>query len=379
VLPHHPALGEQAQVPDDVPTELAPSGRRVMRWTASHDVPGAARSLGIAVDGTAVVAYDPPRGVSGAPMVQVRTGIDLERVVATYPGVGAPVAVSPDGKRFVGADTSWSSRVSKLPHGARIVELGDGSEGVRWSLSSLFGWLSPTDLVALTRHPFGRKSPPAGPAAETLDALEAAAGPQVVVADVATGRVTPHSAAPVLGETIYVQPNLAAVDGLAVVASCHRLIGVPLDGGPPRWVRPPEGDDFHFVGHWYASASSACGRFVAFGSNHWKDHPNLLVVEATTGQPLLAVDTRSFGTDAAVRALAFHPTGWLAVGLGDGQVRHVTLAGSVLAYRGLPGSLSTLAFTPGAEALLLGGASQRGLRRIELTPSERGPSGGPPG
>jgi len=283
VLPFHSALGERAPLPEDVPTDLAAGGRRVMRWTAGHDVPGAARSLGVAVDGTAVVAYDPPRGVTGAPMVQVRTGADLERIVATYPGVGAPVAVSPDGKRFAGTDTGWSSRVSKLPYGIRIVELGDGTEGVRWSLSGLFGWLSPTHLVALTRHPFARKSPPTGPAAGTLAALEAAtgpvakalaalepaAGPQVVVADVAGERITPHSAAPVLGETIYVQPNLAVVDGFAVVASCHRLIGVPLDGGPPRWVRPPEGDDFRFVGHWYASAASLCGRFVALIQPSW--------------------------------------------------------------------------------------------------------------
>jgi hypothetical protein len=352
VLPFHSALGERAPLPDDIPTDLATGGRRTMRWTASRDVPGAARSLGIAVDGTAVVAYDPPRGVNGAPMVQVRTGTDLDSVVATYPGVGAPVAVSSDGKRFVGADTDWSSRVSKLPYGARIVELGDGSQGVRWSLGGCFGWLSPTHLVALTRHPNARKSPPNGPAVG--------------------GQVTPHSAAPVLRETIYMQANLAVVDGFAVVVSCYRLIGVPLDGGPPRWVRPSEGDDFHFVGHWHASAASACGRFVAFGSNHWQDHPNLLVVEAATGRPLITLDTRSLGTQAAVRALAFHPTGWLAVGFGDGQVRHVTPAGSVLGYRALPGSLSAMAFTPDGEALILGGASQQGLRRVELTPAERG-------
>jgi hypothetical protein len=360
-------------VPVDLPVNLGPSGRRAKRWIATADVPGPARSLSIAADGTAVVGYDPPRG-GGLPIVQVRTGDDLDHVVATHRGLGAPVVLSPDGRLFAAAETGSSSRTSRIPRGVSIVDTTGAAAGTGWSLGRLFGWRSPTELVGLTRHQFYRWEPATGPAATALDALAATATIQLVVADVAGERVTEVCAAPVLAETLYREANLtvAATGHYAVVASCNRLVGVPLAGGPPVWVEPPEGDGFHFVAHWYAAAASACGRFVAFGGNHWRDDPNLLVVEPATGRRVLALDTRSLGTPAAVRALAFHPTGWLAVGFGDGQVRHLTLAGSMLGYRGLPGSLSALAFTPAGDALVLGGASPRGLCRVALSAAEQG-------
>jgi WD40 repeat protein len=178
--------------------------------------------------------------------------------------------------------------------------------------------------------------------------------------------VSALAASRVLDDTLYQEPNLAVAggSGTVAVASCHHLTGLPLDGGEPRWVHPPNGK---FVGHWYAAAASHCGQLVAFGGSHWHDDPNLLVLDAADGTVRLALDTRSFGTRAPVRALAFHPDGWLAVGLGDGQVRQVTLGGAIVAYRGIAGSLAALAFTPDGSALLVGGASLQGLRRIELS------------
>ena len=164
---------------------------------------------------------------------------------------------------------------------------------------------------------------------------------------------------------------VAADAGVAVVASPSRLVSVPLDGRPQTWAQPPESIRSPISMNWYAATTSACGRFVAFGGNHWHDEPNLLVVEAATGRLHLALDTRALGTSAPVRALAFHPARWLAVGFGDGQVRHLTLTGSVVAYRGIPGGLTALAFTPDGTALLVAGGGDRGIRRVELTARER--------
>jgi hypothetical protein len=341
--------------------------RRAARWVATARVPGPARSLALTAGGTAVVAYDPPRGATTPPVVQVRGGADLEEILDEYSGLAAPVAIAADASRFAAIDQDWASRGGKLPPGIRLLGLGDDGTDQRWSIGGLFGWLPgvPPRLVALTRHPFMRRTPPAGPAAATLAALERGDAIRAVVADPAAGSVSALAASKVLDDTLYQEPNLAVAGGTGtvVVASCHHLTGLPLDGGEPRWVHPPTGT---FVSHWYAAASSTCGRLVAFGGNHWHDDPNLLVLDAADGTVWYALDTRSFGTRAPVRALAFHPDGWLAVGLGDGQVRHITLTGAVVAYRGIAGSLAALAFTPDGAALLVGGASLQGLRRIEL-------------
>jgi hypothetical protein len=360
--------------PDGWAVDLVPGGRRTARWVATGQVPGPARSLALCADGTAVVAYDPPRGADTEPVVQVRTGTDLEQVVAEYPGLAAPVAVSPAGRRFVAAEQSWSSRTTRLDTGLRLVNPDAGGTGTHWSLRGLAGWVPgpPDRFVALNRHPFARKEPVTGPSSDVLTVLETEEISRVVLADPAGDHVEALAPSPALAEALYQEPNLAVTAAMAVVATCNRLIGLPLDGGLPHWTQPPREHPFHFVMHWYAAATSACGRLVAFGGSHWNDDPNLLVVEAATGRLLLARDTRSLGTAAPVRAIAFHPAGWLAVGFGDGQVRHLTLTGSMVAYRGIPGGLAALAFTPDGTALLVAGGTDRGLRRVELTPAEHG-------
>ena len=359
-------------VPPGFAADLPPGpGRRRTRWVATGGVPGAARGLAIGADGTAVVAYDPPRGMNRPPIVQIRSGADLERIVAVHPGLAAPVAVTAAGDRFAAAEQAWPSRDARLATAIRVADTDPAGRGVTWSLRAEFGWLAGDvpRLAALTRHPYARPAPLTGPAADELTRLESVDA-RVVVADTVDGTVTALAGTPLLHQTIYQSSNLAVAQGVVVVASCYYLTGHPLSGGAP-WVQPAGGKRFHFVAHWHAAATSACGRLVAFGANHWRDDPNLVVVEAATGRMCLSMNTRAWGTGALVRAVAFHPAGWLAVGFSDGQVRHVTLTGSVVGYRGMSSGLGGLAFTPDGAALIVAGTDPRGLRLVELTPEER--------
>ena len=180
---------DEGPVPAGWAFDLPPAGRRATRWLATADIPGPARGLAIAPDGTAVVAYDPPRGSTRPPTVLVRTGTDLEKVTATFEALSAPVAVSGDGQWFAAAEQEWPSTDNRIEHGTSVVSLAAGTVGTHWAVRSLFGWLppdagSPARLVALNRHPFGRKTPVTGPAADDLAALEEGDAVRVVVADV---------------------------------------------------------------------------------------------------------------------------------------------------------------------------------------------------
>jgi hypothetical protein len=354
----------RAPGPCDAPP---PPGKGRATWTATNRVPGPANGLGVAPDGTVVVAYDPPRGVKGPPTLQVRSGEDLDAVRSEHPGLGAPVAVDRTGTWFAAGERSKPHRHDVNFPAVRTVALDPDGAGLRWCLGGDFGWLPGGGLLALTRHPFNRKTPPVGPAAAELSTLEVDRVVRAVVADPAGTVTATLAASPVLDETLYQTANLAVVAGFAVVASCSRVVGLPVGGGPPAWYQPPIGHPHSFVSHWYAAAADPAGQLVAFGGNHWHDDPNLLILETATGVVRFAVNTTAFGTRAPVRALAFHPDGWLAAGFGDGQVRHVSLSGETVAYRGIPGSLAALAFTPDGSALLVAGASTNGLRRIELT------------
>jgi hypothetical protein len=369
---------DEGPVPAEWAFDLPAVARRTTRWLATTEVPGPARGLAIAPDGTAVVAYDPPQRSTRPPTVLVRAGDGLEKVIARYDALNAPVAVSGDGRWFAASEQEWAVNAARIERGTSVVPLTGETAATHWTVRSLFGWLppegeSPARLVALNRHPNDRSTPTSGPAAGDLAALETNGAIRVVVADIAADRITALAGSREVDESQYRGANfaVAARAGVAVVAAPGHLVAVPLDGRPPSWVQPPTSIRSPISISWYAAAVSACDRFVAFGGNHWHDEPNLLVIEAATGRMLLALNTRALGTTAPVRALAFHPARWLAVGFGDGQVRHLTLTGSVVAYRGLPGSLAALAFTPDGTGLLAAGTTDRGIRHIALTDHEQ--------
>ncbi|PKK14996.1 MAG: hypothetical protein BUE48_007570 [Thermomonospora sp. CIF 1] len=124
----------------------------------------------------------------------------------------------------------------------------------------------------------------------------------------------------------------------------------------------------------FASAPGPRGRLVVrIADNALPEDVNLTVLDTATGRVVLALDTRELGSDKAPNALCFHPSGWLAVGFGDGRVAHVTMTGSSTVYRAVSRAISALAFTSDGARLLVGGSDPRGLCAVELTAAERNP------
>jgi hypothetical protein len=95
--------------------------------------------------------------------------------------------------------------------------------------------------------------------------------------------------------------------------------------------------------------------------------------ESTTGR-LFAGFTGISLAGSMARSLAFHPSGWLAIGLSRGWVAHVTPNGSIEWYKVEEPrfAVTALAFTPDGTRLLAGGESGK-LFSVNLLESERRP------
>ncbi|MEO3874738.1 hypothetical protein ABGB18_38630 [Nonomuraea sp. B12E4] len=377
---------DAGRLPADLDFDM-PSGpsRRAARWVANSGLSGAVRSLSVAADGTCAIACEAPRGAPDADCeVQVRSGADLNTVVARHRSLRAPIAFSHDGRRLAAAETALPhlDRTSISP-GLRIITLGQDGDGVHWPLNDLFGWLAaddgrPAALAALTRHPNGRPplTRPATAAAPALLSLEQDADARVVVADIAAEQVTALARNRELRETIFRFATLAVTgDGRRVIVASHaRALGFSTATGDVIWSQPSPGDDHEFDQEWRAAAASRCGRLVALAGSDAQAEVNLVVLDTETGHVRLALNNRGFGSAKPPRAVCFHPSGWLAVGFGDGSVAHVSATGSAVRYRAMPRMVSALAFTADGATLLAGGSDTRGLRAIELTPEERYPT-----
>jgi len=392
-----------ARQASDLDFTLPPGpGRRAKKWLLP-DGPGAVRSISVAEDGTCAIAYEAPRHAPDSDCeVHVRSGPDLQAQVARYEALRAPVALTRDGRRLAAAETvpPGSERTSPSP-GVRVIEVGDGTEGVHWPLQALFGWTpSGETLVALTRRPGMRPpvmSPVIPPAAvvDDLLGLERDAKARLVAADVVRAEVAALDRHRVLGGTLYQGAQLA-VTGDGAVAIVHtsdygvysRLVGFSVATGELVWSQPALTEKKRlFREPCRAAATSPCGRLAAFASapgprgrlvvriadNALPEDVNLTVLDTATGRVVLALDTRELGSDKAPNALCFHPSGWLAVGFGDGRVAHVTMTGSSTVYRAVSRAISALAFTSDGARLLVGGSDPRGLCAVELTAAERNP------
>ncbi len=327
---------------------------------------GWATSLAALPGGSWAVGYG-GQFVTSATGVHVRDGLDFDSVVG-YPQVRPPVAASVDGRLLAAAETDRDS--------VRVLDIVDGDlrAGAAWPVWDVFAWLPdwPEALLALTRHT-GRRDPAAtGPIAD----LESGPFNRLVVVDTAGQRV--HALQP--DELVGDEPDLGgdlvvSGDGeAALLATQWALHCFSLSTGRLQWRRR----GIPYDTHWHAAAASVCGRLVAVGGRCVRrTDPQLLQIrEVATGRLLAAFSGTALGTVSTVSALAFHPSGWLAVGFANGTIRHVTPGGSIRSYRCDDQGVRTLAFSPNG-AMLMAGGTWAGLRLVELLPDERRPRQGP--
>ncbi|MGP3992118.1 WD40 repeat domain-containing protein [Streptomyces sp. 3N207] len=386
-------FGSAGTLPPELRFDLPAVARRKKWWVAQTDMPGSVRSLSMADDGTCAIGYAPPRDApNGEFEVQLRSGADLNTVMLRCPGVRDP-ALSRDGE-WLAAEQVW-------PHGiVQVMAVSEDWPSREWPLMRLFAWRPSSDshrpeLVSLTRHPFNQERIPDGPdvpaeARDQLLALEGEADPslvaaslpnegtRVVVAEVRGERVSALAKDRRLHDMVYVGAQLAVSgDGeTAVACAGSRAMGFSLTTGEVRWVTPPSSKanwDFHT--HWRAAAASPCGRLTAVcGGEFSSETLGLVLIDAVTGRLLLALNNTALGSSATPSALCFHPSGWLAVGFTDGKVTHLTPSGSATSpYRALSGAVHGMAFSPDGSTLLVGGSDKRGIRAVELSPTERQP------
>lgn len=386
-------FGIAGTLPPELRFDLPAAARRKKWWVAQKDMPGPVRSLSMADDGTCAIGYAPQRDTpNGESEVQLRSGADLNTVLLRCPGMRDP-ALSRDGKWLAAKPVGAHGRV-------RVMAVSEGWPSREWPLTHLFAWRPSSDshrpeLVSLTRHPFDQKQTPDGPdvpaeAQDQLLALEGEADPslvaaslpnegtRVVVADVRGERVSALARDRRLHDMVYVGAQLAVSgDGeTAVACAGTRAMGFSLTTGEVRWVTPPSSHanwDFHT--HWRAAAASPCGRLTAAcGGEFSSETLGLVLIDAVTGRLLLALNNAALGSSATPSALCFHPSGWLAVGFTDGKVTHVTPSASATSpYRALSGAVRGMAFSPDGSTLLVGGSDKRGVRAVELSPTERQP------
>jgi hypothetical protein len=151
-------------------------------------------------------------------------------------------------------------------------------------------------------------------------------------------------------------------DGETLYAATERSVAaVSLDDWTIRW-RTRLGDNSgprFFTA--YAMALRPDGRLLAVGGLAGYDNRErrLVLLDAATGKAARAGKEwgRVLG-GSSIRALAWHPSGWLAAGAGSGRVHHLDLDGSVRSYKGAGQGVESLLFLDGGRSLLVCGAEK---------------------
>jgi hypothetical protein len=363
------------------PRWLAPHGstyRHVARLDADADGPAeAVDSITCLPDGRVLVGqHENLVGrldkAEAQHWVSVRSGPKLVRT-GLREDLGTPVRICSEGRRIAAGGGRRPLRIATLDDGEPIAT-------ATWSLGLGAAWLPdwPSALLATTRHPHDRSGPPIAPdeaAATELARLEQRDGQRLVVIDTQTAKIYPVGAHRFRQ---FYDRGLLTVTGDGATAFLNEnglRTAVSLDTGEVLWARSTPASLTATAPIAWAVAASACGRFVATGGDAAPEQPRVLDIrESTTGRVLAGFTGTALGGSGKVRSLAFHPSGWLAVGQSDGQARHVTPNGSTEWYRiDEPGSaITALAFTPDGTRLLAGGASGR-LFSVDLLEPERRP------
>jgi hypothetical protein len=151
-------------------------------------------------------------------------------------------------------------------------------------------------------------------------------------------------------------------DGATLYAATERSIAaVSLADWSVQW-RKQLGDNagprFHSI---YAMSLRPDGHYLAAGGLAGYDNSDqtLAILETRTGNVVPAGKQlgRVFGS-TSIRSLAWHPSGWLAVGTAAGRMAHVDLDGRIRCYKGAGQGIESLLFIDGGRSLLLCGAEK---------------------
>jgi WD40 repeat protein len=158
-------------------------------------------------------------------------------------------------------------------------------------------------------------------------------------------------------------------DGKTLYACTERSVAaVSLSDWSIRW-RSQLGDNTgprFFTA--YAMALDGDGHLAVGGlAGHAK---MLVVLDARTGKALtIGKGLGRLRGNTSIRSLAWHPTGWLAVGTASGRVAHVDADGHIRTYKGASKGVESLAFIEGGRSLLVCGP-ERQLRIWPLLKDE---------
>jgi len=138
-----------------------------------------------------------------------------------------------------------------------------------------------------------------------------------------------------------------------------RIAAIDLAARAIRWER--RAPSYPAVFFLHAMAIDAAGaRLAVAGSGRDID---LLVLDTASGEtvrelePCLLVDRAGVTRRPSLRveALAYHPSGWLAIATSGGAIAELRADGSLTAFRAASAGIDAIAFVDGGSALLIGG------------------------
>jgi len=246
--------------------------------------------------------------------------------------------------------------------------------GIRYPLRPSAAWLPdwPQAFVALTRSRRYLGAPLAGSdhaVAQALIHLEKEQA-RLVIVDPEADQVYPLRPDELLHDGSYgISKLIVSGDGeSAVVLMAEALHVFSLSTGELRWRI----QSIHEHSQFRAVATSACGRWLAVGGLAPPRNPECLrVFECHSGKLVLALSREALGHPASsVSALAFHASGWLAVGIGDGAVLLVYPDGRTREAAVLRGEVKCFAFSRDGKALLAAG-THPGVLQIPIPQEEQ--------
>jgi hypothetical protein len=153
-----------------------------------------------------------------------------------------------------------------------------------------------------------------------------------------------------------ISPDRATV---YAASSGGRIVAVDLASRAVRWERASPRDVSVLSLHAMAIDLSG-GRIAVAGSGRDVD---VLVLDSASGRPLRELCVcRLVGramvtslSSARVEALAFHPSGWLAIATSGGVIAELAADGTLTAFRAAGAGIDAIAFVDEESSLLIGG------------------------
>jgi hypothetical protein len=308
--------------------------------------------------------------------LQVRAS-DTLALFQEIPGVDPPFLVRPGGAAVL------ESR-SPPPWGPRLLEVPSGRALDTLPVGPPFVWQDQERILAAVPVPWIRRAT-APDVAAAHPYVEAAIGPEIDhgLMRLDLGRTR---AEVLVGEQGIDRDSIwfglyrmaLGADGRTLfLASWHRVAACDADRSALLWEQVTRAAPQH--GQVRDIAPSPDGRHLAVITERQPDAelPDLLVLDAATGeflhrQALGALPARvgmSSSSRTALRCLAWHPSGWLAVGSAAGFVFHLDTEWNARVYRGSERSVEALTFVEEGRSLLAAGAAP-GFRCWELLDDE---------